>query len=111
MSGNFQVRSQGPLWSHALKRLLGAQKHHFGRKIVQLIQKWSWNFFRRKGFRGFGTSGLKMIKPWNSEIVREALRGINFSLPFLNLLDNFDSKIFKLQEVFSEFGIRVWEPI
>jgi hypothetical protein len=27
-------------WSQALKRLIGVQKHYFGKKIVQLIQKW-----------------------------------------------------------------------
>jgi hypothetical protein len=36
----FHVRSQGILLSEALKRLLGVEKHYFGKKIVQLIQKW-----------------------------------------------------------------------
>jgi hypothetical protein len=31
-------------------------------------QKWSWTFFRRKGFHGFGTSCLDFLKPWSSEI-------------------------------------------
>jgi hypothetical protein len=35
----FPVLSQGIFWSHALKNLLGVQKHHFGRKFIQQTQK------------------------------------------------------------------------
>jgi hypothetical protein len=69
-----------------------------------------WKFFRRRGFFGFETSCLDMLKPWSSEIYLEALRGRNFLWPFLNLLDNLSSKMMflKIQEIFSEHEIRVF---
>jgi hypothetical protein len=74
-------------------------KTSFGRNIFQQIQKWSWKFFRHKGFHSFGTSCLDVLKPRR-----------NFSWPLLTLLDHFSSKMmfFKLQEVFSDLGIKVF---
>jgi hypothetical protein len=57
---------------------------HFGRKIIQKTQKWSWKFFRHKGFYGFGTSCFDILKPrYLHGRKKEALLGRNFLLPFL----------------------------
>jgi hypothetical protein len=57
--------------------------------------------------RLFGKS-LDIIRIFNKEVPKpwKPLRATNFSLPFLNLFDNFT--FFKLEKVFSELGIRVF---
>jgi hypothetical protein len=62
------------------------------------------------------TSCLDILKPLSSEIYREALYGRNFLWPFLNLLDNFSSKMVFLnskkssQSMRSEYSLRTWKP-
>jgi hypothetical protein len=91
--------SQAILWFHVSKWLLKVKKHHFGRKIVQQIQKWPWKFFRCKSCKSlnFMVLGHPSKKYQNYSFVFfhiwKTWHLKNFHSHFLNLMDIFTSRM------------------
>jgi hypothetical protein len=110
MPRNFQVRSQGVLWSQALERLLGVEKHNFGKRIVELIQKWSWFFFCHVRLPCESLNLIFLEYPSKKSQYHRNPYTWKIFMTIFKFVGQFffQNDVFKLQEDFSELGLIVF---